>query len=191
MFNLSDPNLSYILFSPENNEDTEITKKSKCEKACSILYSKDYTVISVKGLYNGEYENSFLAFQPSVGDDKLRENLIYLLEIFHQDCGIIKYKQDTKPFKLFNDGQEKPLKMAFYNSDSPNKTYLYDGVSFSFNEELRYYFPTKKEELKTDMVIEYFNNDKWIEKKIQNLDSEFSNLYSLLMKYSRLRIPID
>jgi hypothetical protein len=191
MFNITDPNLSYILFSPESKDSSEEVNKKNCEKACSMLYSKDYTVLFLTGLYEGNYEKSFLAIQSEQNDDELRKDLIYFLDSFHQECGIIKYRNDDKPHKIFENGTEKPLSVILYNSDSNNKTYLYDGISFSFNEEKRYHFFRKKEELKPGMIVEYLNNNKWIEREIINVDSEYKDLYELLMKYSKVRISVN
>jgi hypothetical protein len=188
MFNLSDPNISYILFSPESETNSEEENKSLYERACSILYSKDYTIISVKGFCDGLYENSFIALPKSPNNDDLRKDSIYLLDSFHQDSVIIKYVGEESSSKILSDGSEKPMSVALYNSDLNNKTYLYNGVSFSFIEEKRYYSPKQKSDLKNGMIIEYFNNNKWNTKQISDIDKEYEELYRLLIKYNKLRI---
>jgi len=188
MFNLSDPNISYILFSPESETNSEEENKSLYERACSILYSKDYTIISVKGFCDGLYENSFIALPKSPNNDDLRKDSIYLLDSFHQDSVIIKYVGEESSSKILSDGSEKPMSVALYNSDLNNKTYLYNGVSFSFIEEKRYYSPKQKSDLKNGMIIEYFNNKKWNTKQISDIDKEYEELYRLLIKYNKLRI---
>ena len=191
MLNLEDPNISYLLFSPESLENSDLENKSVCEKACSILYSKDYTLLSLKGLYNGNYEQSYLAIKQSNNNDELRKDMIHLLDTFHQDCGIVKYIYESKPTKIFSNGSEKKLNITVYNQDTENKTYLYNGVSFSFIEEKMYYFPSKKDELKKGTILEYFNNTNWIKKEILDVNQEFEDLYKLLMKYQKVRIPMD
>ena len=176
MFNLTDPNISYILLSPENKYASQLDNKLSCERACSILYSKDYTVLSVTGHYEGSYERSFLSIPSEESNDDLRKDLIYLLEYFNQECGIIKYKNEKKATKVFRDGSEKPMSLVIYNSDLNNKTYLYNGISFSFLEEKRYYFPKKREELKNGMLLEYFNNNKWVQKEVIDINKEYDNL---------------
>ena len=188
MFNLSDPNISYILFSPESETNSEEENKSLYERACSILYSKDYTIISVKGFCDGLYENSFIALPKSPNNDDLRKDSIYLLDSFQQDSVIIKYVGEESSSKILSDGSEKPMSVALYNSDLNNKTYLYNGVSFSFIEEKRYYSPKQKSDLKNGMIVEYFNNSKWNTKKILDVDKEYEELYRLLIKYNKLRI---
>jgi hypothetical protein len=190
MFNLTDPNISYILISPENKYGSQLDNKLSCERACSILYSKDYTVLSVTGHYEGQYEKSFLSIPSEESNDDLRKDLIYLLEYFNQECGIVKYKNDKNATKVFRDGSEKPMSLVIYNSDLNNKTYLYNGISFSFVEEKRYYFPKKREELKNGMVLEYFNNNNWVQKEVVDINQEYDNLFKLLMKYEKVRIQI-
>ena len=191
MFNLTDPNISYILLSPENKYASQLDNKLSCERACSILYSKDYTVLSVTGYYEGSYEKSFLSIPSEESNDDLRKDLIYLLECFNQECGIIKYKNEKNATKVFRDGSEKPMSLIIYNSDLNNKTYLYNGISFSFLEEKRYYFPRERKELKNGMSLEYFNNNKWVQKEVIDVNKEYDSLYKLLMKYEKIRIPMD
>ncbi len=75
-----------------------------------------------------------------------------------------------------------------YNTDSENRSYLHNGVSFSFVEAKRYWKPKSAEDLKIGMVVEYMNNNKWFEKKIQNPKDEWDKMYKLLLKYDRLRV---
>ena len=113
------------------------------------------------------------------------------MECFNQECGIIKYKNEKNATKVFRDGSEKPMSLIIYNSDLNNKTYLYNGISFSFLEEKRYYFPKERKELKNGMSLEYFNNNKWVQKEVIDINKEYDNLYKLLMKYEKVRIQVD
>jgi hypothetical protein len=191
MLNLTDKNISYLLISPEKNTNTDLENKSNCERVCSILYSKDYTVLSVKGHYEGSYENSFLAIPNQESNDDLRKDTLLLLKTFHQDCAIIKYVGEESATKIYENGSEKPLQTLIYNSDLNNKTYLYNGVSFSFVEKKRYFFPTKKEDLKIGMILEYLDNRNWIKKEVFDLEREYLDLYKLMMKYNKLRVEVN
>jgi hypothetical protein len=191
MLNLTNPNTSYILFSPENDSLSNSENKSNFEKACSILYSKDYTILEVLGHYKGLNERSILAFPNKDDNDSVRMDGLYLLEIFHQDSIIIKYNKTPKATKILSDGSEKPLGVILYDSDLENKTYLYDGLSFSFIEEKMYYFPKLKSELKEGMIVEYLNENTWKKKQISNLDLEYESLYKLLIKYNKLRFEYN
>ena len=144
MFNLNGTDISYILFSPEQKDLSKNENSLLCEKASSILYSKDYTVIQVKGHYKGELENSFIALQNVPNNNSLREDCLYLIEIFKQNNAIVKYHGQSDATKIYNSGEEKPMTITIYDSNLDNKTYLYNGISFSFLEKRRFYFPKEK-----------------------------------------------
>jgi len=176
MIGLEQPNTSYVIISSDSLSDM-----------VSILYAKDYQVVYMKGYYRGQYEDSVIAFG-RVDSDEMRKDIIFLLNRFHQDSAIIKYLGETNAKKIFQDGSEKPLGIVMYNTDSDNFSYLYNGFSFSFVESVRYWKPTKKEDFKVGMIIEYFNNNKWYERKIVNPIDEYENLYKLLVKYDKVRV---
>jgi hypothetical protein len=188
MFNLLDKNISYILVSPERVNNTLSQNNINCEKLCSILYSKDYTIFSITGFHEGKYEKSFLAISSSTNNDELRFDAIYIMDEFEQESVIVKYLDEIVASKIFSDGSEKTLSLLVYDSNLQNKSYLYNGISFSFVENKRYFFPRKKEDLKNGMLVEYFNNNKWNQRQILNIDNEFDKLYKLLIKYEKVRI---
>ncbi len=173
---LEQPNASYIILS-----------SSKLDDMISILYAKEYNIIPIKGYYRGQYEDSIISYGP-VDNDNLRKDTLFLLNHFHQDCAIIKYMGESNAKKIFKDGSEKPLGIVMYNTDSENISYLYNGTSFSFVESKRYWKPTKKEDFKIGMLVEYLNNNKWYERKVENPNLEFEELYKLLIKYDKIRV---
>ncbi len=144
-------------------------------------------MLPIQGYYKGQYENSALAFS-DIDNDELRKDLIFLLNHLKQDCGIIKYKGETVAKKVFSDGSEKPLGIALYNTDSDNISYLHNGLSFSFVEQVRYWKPTKVEDFKIGMVVEYLNNNKWYQKKVQNPKEEWESIWKLMIKYDKIRV---
>ena len=176
MLDLENPKLSFILISSDVLDDM-----------MSILYAKNYQMLPIQGYYQGQYENSALAFS-DIDNDELRKDLIFLLNHLKQDCGIIKYKGETVAKKVFSDGSEKPLGIALYNTDSDNISYLHNGLSFSFVEQVRYWKPTKVEDFKIGMVVEYLNNNKWYQKKVQNPKEEWESIWKLMIKYDKIRV---
>jgi hypothetical protein len=40
------------------------------------------------------------------------------------------------------------------------------------------------------MIVEYYNNNIWNQKTINDLDSEYDKLYRLMIQYEKLRILI-
>jgi hypothetical protein len=172
---LTNPKIGYMIISSEKIEDM-----------ISILYAKNYQLIPIKGFYKGQYEDSVMVF--SSDNDELRKDVIFLLNHFKENCAIVKYIGENNAKKIFSDGSEKPLGVALYNTDSENKSYLYNGVSFSFLEQNRYWKPSKKEDFKIGMIVEYLNNNKWYTKKVENPNIEYDRIYKLLIKYDKIRV---
>jgi hypothetical protein len=176
VIDLNNPKLSFILLSSDKLDDM-----------LSVLWAKNYQVVPIKGYYKGQFENSALAYS-DIDNDELRKDLIFLLNHFHQECGIIKYLGETGVKKLFSDGSEKPMGITLYNTDDENVSYLYNGMSFSFVEEVRYWKPTKAEDFKVGMVVEYLNNNKWCQRKVENPNYEWDSIWKLMIKYDRIRV---
>ena len=178
MLNLKDPKLSYLVAS--TNDASSLS---------SYLYSRDYYILDIQSYHKGQFEKSFIAFT-NLPNDEIRRDAIHLMEYFSQESLVVKYRDEVAPKRIYENGGEHPLGVLMYNTDSDNKSYIYDGVSFSFIEQQLYYFPKKREDFKSGMVVEFFSNNKWIEKKVVNPDSEFDKMYGLLMKYNKIRIPV-
>lgn len=176
MIDLNNPKLSFILLSSKKIDDL-----------ISVLYTRDFTVIPIKGYYEGIFEDSVIAYS-DLDNDTLRNEIILLLDIFHQDCGFIKYVGHTEVTKIYSDGSERPMSVTLYNTDDKNVSYLLNGVSFSFVENKRYWKPTKLEDFKTGMIVEYFTNNKWNEKVVQNPTQDWNDMFMLLCKYDKLRV---
>lgn len=178
MIGLDQATSSYMIISSTKLDDIE-----------SVLYGRDYSIIPIKEFFQGEYNNSIISYG-RVDNDNLRKDVLFLLDKFDQESAIIKYLGENIIKKIFKDGSEVPVDLNMYNTDLGKSSYLYNGYSFSFTESKRYFFPTRKEEIKSGMIIEFFNNNKWVEKQVSNPDLEYDKLYKLLMKYNKVRIPV-
>jgi hypothetical protein len=178
MLDLKNPNLSYILVSSDN-----------LKSLISYLYSRDFYLVDIKGYYEGKFEDSLIAFT-NLEKDELYQECLHIMNFFNQECIIAKFKSENSAVKIFQDGQQKPLGILLYNTDSSNKSYIHDGLSFSFVEQQLYYFPKNKEDFKEGMIIECFSNNKWIEKKVTNPDIEYQKMFALLIKYNKIRVAI-
>lgn len=153
----------------------------------STLYGRDYSIIPIKEFFQGTYGDSLISYG-RVDNDNLRQDTLFLLNRFNKESAIIKYLGESVIRKIFKDGSEVQVDLTMYSTDFDKISYLYNGYSFSFTEKKRYFFPTKKEEIKIGMIVEFFNNNKWVEKKVSNPELEYDKLYKLLMKYNKLRI---
>lgn len=176
MTGLSQVNNSYMILS-----------STKLDDIVSVLYAKDYQIIPIKEYYKGVYGDSIISFG-RVDNDNLRNDVIFLLNHFHEDFAIIKYFGETVVKKILKDGSEITLDLNIYNTNDENVSYICDGISFSFEEATRYWKPTKKEDFKIGMVVEYCNNNKWYQKKVDNPTEEYEKLYKLLIKHDKIRV---
>lgn len=188
MFNIKDPNLSYILISPEKKEYSQIDNNLNCERCCSMLYSKDYTVLPIATFERGRSGRSFLAIPSINSNDELRMDSIFFLEKFGLDSVIAKYFSEDHSTRIFSDGSERSLDMSLYESGENNKIYIHSGISFCFSEKKKYFFPKNRNDLKIGMVVEFYNNNRWVSKQINNPDDEWEKMYKLLTKYNKLRV---
>jgi hypothetical protein len=178
MSGLEQPNTSYLIISAEN-----------MDALTAVLWAKEYQILPIKGYYEGQFEDSVMAYK-QVDNEELRRDAILLLDKYGQESAIVKYLGETEPRKIFYNGDEKPLGVVMFNTDSNNKSYLHNGVSFSFVEKSRYWIPKNKEDLKPGMIVEYMNNNKWYQKRIHDLDQEWERMFNLLAKYEKLRVEL-
>ena len=188
MFNLTDPNLSYILISPVKKELQVFENNRVCEEICTILWSRNYTVIPLNSYQEGYSEKVLLAISPTDDNDELRFDAVYLMEKCGKKSIIVKYKKYNESVCINYKGEEKSLNLSIYDSDLSKKCYVMDGVSFTFTEKKKYFFPKRKEELKQGMIVEYFNNNKWYYRQVLNVENEYEKMFKLLMKYEKLRV---
>lgn len=173
--NLENMNISYLLLTSDKLDDV-----------MSVLYSKDYHIIEMKEHSNGKYKDTLLAYGLN-DNDSIREDVLFLLEEFGIKSGVVKYIGEKNPKRILNDGSEKLLGINTY-SDNVNDTYIYKGLSFSFYEEKRYWTPKDINDFRIGMVVEYFNNNKWCEKLVEDPNKEWNNIYKLMVKYNKVRV---
>lgn len=187
MFNLSDINLSFLMTSPEVIGLSQLENNHRNNMFLNMLYSMNYSIFPIYAYDKSIHEKNYLAIC-SEDNDKLRQEAIFMMNQFGKNEIIIKYRGDSVLSKINYDGNEIPLEINYYDNNLNKKTYIHEGVSFTLSEKKRYFFPKMKEDLKPGMLIEYFNNNAWSQKKVTNLDSEYDKMYKLLMKYEKIRV---
>ncbi len=189
MFQINNPKISFILISPENDESSDFENKISCERLCSVLYSKDYSIIPIKEYSNSCHRNSFIGVSSLTDNDEIRKEALDILNFLKLESAVLKYKDQNEPVRIHNSGQEQDLVFDFYSDYlSDRKSYVMEGLSFSFDVKPKFFYPKKKEHLKSGMIVEFFNNNRWNQKTIIDVDSEYEKLYKLLIKYEKLRI---
>ena len=187
MININDSNLSFLMASPEIVGISQLENNHRNNTFLNILYSMNYSILPIQSYENGVYEKNYLAIS-SENNDKLRQESIFLMEQFDKKDILVKYKDNNYLTKITYNGDEYPMNIEYYDNNLEKKTYILEGVSFTLTEKKRYFFPKKKEDLKNGMIIEYFNNNMWYKKEINNLETEYEKMYKLLIKYEKLRI---
>jgi hypothetical protein len=175
MNSLENKNSSYLIISSK-----------RLNEVISILYAKEYKITMMKEYFNGEFNDVILAC--GVDNESLRRDSIFILNQLHEDSAIIKYSGENSVKRVNFNGTEEPMDLLLFNTDSNYKSYIYEGVSFSFKESKRYWIPKNMNDLKIGMVVEYLNNNKWCQKIVQDPTSEWEKLYKLLIKYDKLRV---
>ncbi len=173
--NLENPQISYLLIS-----------SNKLNDIISVLYSRDYQILEMKNYDSGIFNDTILAYG-TIDGDILRNDMVFLLDEFNLESIIMKYKGENNPRKILNSGAEKILNVSMYNENC-DSSYIYKGMSFSFFEEKRYWKPNKKDDFRIGMIVEYFNNNKWNEKLVENPNEEWDSMYKLMIKYDKIRI---
>jgi len=188
MLNLLDENSSYIIINPFTNYLTQHENKIVLERICSVLYPKNYTIFPIYSFSKNIRENSILAMCPD-DNNTLRKDSVFLMDKFGQENVIVKYKNDIEYKLIEKTGEEFLLNIKLYPDLNENqKLYVFNSMSFSFEKKKRYFFPSKKDDIKKGMLVEYLNEDRWIPKTINNVDLEYEKMYKLLMKYQKMRV---
>jgi len=155
----------------------------------SYLYSRGYQILEIKEYFNGNFENSIMAWSMDPNQNVKKES-IDIMKFFNESSLISKEIGISESKKISNSGKEIPLKLSMYNTSSEIKSFIYEGISFSFIEQEVYKFPKKKEDFKNGMIVECYSKNGWVKKSIKNIDIEYINIYSILSKYNKVRIQI-
>lgn len=174
---LDQPNVSYMILHARNTA-----------AAASMLYAKEYNVLQLKAFYKESFSDCLLAFGQS-DNDRLRNDANFAISQLGLDKLVVKYLNESVARHVFPDGTERQLDLVMYNTDHENVSYIHEGISFSFVERPIYWKPSRLEDIKEGMVVEYFNNNKWNERLVVNPKTEWEKMYKVLAKYDKLRIP--
>lgn len=191
MLNLLDKNVGYLIVSPFQSRLSDVENLVELSKIQSILYSREYSLISLTGYCGGNWDKSYIAYNDN-HNELLREDATFLLKNTAQSEVVIKYKNEEFLKLLSETGAESLLSMHGYSENvTESKIYIYNGFYFTLRPEKKYKLIESKSDLKSGMKVEYYNNEKWNEKVVQNIDLEYENMYKLLIKYNKLRIESD
>lgn len=187
MLNLTDQNVSFILLSPCKEGISESDNFTLLSKSQSLLFSKEYSILSLTGYCGGSWDKSYIAYNES-DNNALRKDAIFLMEQTESESIIVKYKGDSELKMIDRKGEEFPLSLHNYSEPiEGSKVFIFEGWYFTLRQERKYYLIETKDQIKKGMKLEYFNEGVWKEKEVVNPELEWSNMYQLLTKYKKLR----
>lgn len=190
MIELTDQSVSYMLVSPARDTRDPSAAMAKASHAQSLLYSRNYSLISLTGYSGGVYDRSYLAYG-DVDNESLRRDAILFIRETAQDEVVIKYRGETGLTRLGQDGSEQPLSVHAYDGDETQRAYIHGGSCFTLRREKRYRMVESRSEIRPGMTLEYLNNDRWNEVVVSDPDAEYERMYRLLIKYNKLRVCVD
>jgi hypothetical protein len=187
MINLNDINLSYIIATPEIDGLSQTENTLRTNKFLNLLYSMNYSIVPIWGFQDAVYEKYYIAFTSEDNHILEKESKLLINQFCFNEL-MMKFKGDTLLTRVLWNGEKFPVEVKYYDNSMDKKVFIHEGITFTLNEQKRYYFPSKKEHLKEGMIVEYFNNNLWHQKVIQDLDTEYEKMYKLFMKYEKLRV---
>ncbi len=186
MLDLRDHKVSYIIATPEPSHRGY---SLLCERYTSVTHSLGYNDLEIfSSDPNHNYGTSFITYC-NEDNNNLRMNALKIMTDFKLENIVVKYLGEDLPKLVLKDGSERLLEIQYYEATNFDRTYvLHNGVSFSFKPIKRYYFPTKKEDFKKNMVVELYHDTKWVEYVVEDVDTEWEELYQIFTKYEKIRI---
>lgn len=184
--NLIDKDINYMIISSYSKDLSDYDNHININRLQDKLYIKEFTLIKLQNAHN---EVFFFAYK-KCNNNELRYDAIELLDEFKQEFVIVKYLKEETVTKIMHDGSERNMVLENYNPNTSDIDFFTNGFTFSFKEQKRYYTPTKQSDFKQGMIVEYKNNEgSWVEKEVLDPIKEYENLYNLLIKYKKIRIP--
>lgn len=184
-------NSHYIIISAHDSLNDDQVNTILTSKLENTLWSKGYNFQKI--FSNNNKVESFIAIKNETDENlnnELRYDCIEFIHEFYQKECIVKYDGEDVVKKILNNGSERELKMINYNEDA-DYSYYNNGLAFSLVNLQQYFYPKKKSDLKSGMTVEMCNKNKWISRKVENLDLEWDKMYSLLARYNKLRAIKD
>lgn len=185
--NLLDKNISYIIISAHSKNNSDYDNHISTNILQDKLYLKTFSLVK---LMNRLHETFFFAYKTTTNNE-LRYDALELLDEFKQESVIVKYRDEDFVKKISFDGGEKSMTLENYDGSEDLDEFFNNGFTFAFKEQKRYYTPQKADDFKKGMILEYKNNaGDWTEKEVIDPHREYNDMYKLLIKYNKVRIPV-
>lgn len=189
MLELTDEAVSYMIVSPAREIVDQTRALVETSRAQSLLYSRNYSLISLTGYSGGVYDRSFLAYG-GPDNESLREDAIMYIREMEQRDVLVKYSGTATLTIIGSDGSERPVSIKQYEGGD-ERAYIHGTQCFSLKRERRYRNVESRSEISAGMALEYYNNGRWNEIRVSDPDAEYERMYRLLIKYGKLRVCLD
>jgi len=190
MLELTEKSASYLIVSPARDLRDQSVAALEASRAQSMLYGRNYTLISLTGYSGGVYDRSFLAYGQQDNDSLRSDALAYMRESAQGDV-VVKYSGSSELTLLSRDGSEHPLSVHPYDGSEGVRAFIHGSDCFTLRRERRYRMVESRAEIKRGMVLEYLNNGRWNEVRVADPDTEYDRMFRLLIKYGKLRVCLD
>lgn len=170
---------TYIILCNNINIDNEQT----------ILDKFGYDMTYIKQIdSDGVLYDTVIAYNDAVSNNTIRENVLYLLNIYDDAYAYVKYHGEDFVNMVSKDGTEVPLDIIKENNNKGYDVFLINGYWYSFIKKPIYRKPTKMSDFKKGMVVEFYNNNRWNTMVVENPPKEYDTIYKLFIKYDKIRI---
>lgn len=190
MLELTDEAASYMIVSPARDARDPSLAMAEASRAQSLLYSRNYSLISLTGYSGGVYDRSYLAYG-AAGNESLRDDAMMYLREMSQAEVLVKYSGTSLLTLVGRDGSERPVSVQEYDGREGQRAYIHGSQCFTVRDEKRYRPVASRSEIAAGMTLEYYNNERWNEVRVADPDAEYERMYRLLIKYGKLRVCLD
>lgn len=177
--------VQYIIITGVSGRNSESENTFQTQKLLDNLYCFEYVVYPIMNYKGHRY---FLAYKDG-NTAEFKKECLQFINNYKQDFAIVKFSGKEHPVKLYKDGTDRLLHPTIFENAA--HSFIYNGTTFSFRESKKYHLIKSKDELSNDMIIEYLDNNKqWVERKVENVDSEYEDFYKLMIKYDKVRLAV-
>lgn len=169
------------------NKDSKyiLVVPNKVNSSANYLWGIGYIVDFFK---NNEGKDCIIAYHPDFDNQRMNLDVLIMQKHSLLENAFIKYLGNEYITSIDSNGKEIPNKIDYYNTSESINYFILNDLVFSFLPMKRYFYPKDKSSFKQGMVVELFNNNKWQEKIIENVDDDFDNFLKLFISHNKVRI---
>ena len=169
---------SFIIFF-----DYDHTQKSIIE---SILYSRNWFIRNISKVDDTLTSEALFCY--TLDDVNLKSEALYLLQKTGLRHCVVSIENSLFILTRSNESI-KISRVVDENDIEPAILYfIIQNMPYRFVREKTYNLVSMKEDLENGTQVQVLDGKVWIDMVVEDLDSEWKNLYGILSKYGRVRI---